>query len=72
MALDAGQALERIVKKQCGPPIRRNGSHRRYQGIPSSSPSPYHDGDDVTGNKVRRVLIEDVGLAEDEAREEVS
>lgn len=66
-----GAALARIVEKYCGPPIRQKGSHRRYQGRVVRFTFAYHDGAEVSGNNVRRVLIEDVGLSETEARNEV-
>lgn len=66
-----GRALERIIKKHCGPAIR-HGKHPIYQGQHKPFSYGYHDNADVTGNQVRRVLVEDVGLTEDEARKEVS
>jgi hypothetical protein len=66
-----GRALRRIIEKHCGSPIR-HGKHPFYQGKTKRFAYGYHDNDDVTGNQVRRILIEDVGLTEDEAREEVS
>ena len=66
-----GRALERIVKKHCGPAIR-HGKHPIYQGRSKPFAFGYHNSADVTGNQVRRVLIEDVGLTKDEAWEEVS
>lgn len=67
-----GAKLARIIEKHCGPPIRQSGSHRRYQGRHKKFTFAYHDNADVGGNNVRRVLIEDVGLTEAEARSEVS
>jgi predicted RNA binding protein YcfA (HicA-like mRNA interferase family) len=67
-----GAALARIIEKHCGQPIRQRGSHRRFQGRAVKFTFTYHDGAEVSGNNVRRILLEDVGLDEDEAREEVS
>lgn len=67
-----GAKLARIVEKHCGAYIRRSGSHRRYKGRHKEFTFSYHDRAEVSGNNVRRVLIEDIGLTDDEAREEVS
>jgi predicted RNA binding protein YcfA (HicA-like mRNA interferase family) len=67
-----GGDLARIIEKHCGKPLRQKGSHRRYKGRTRRFTFAYHDGADVTGNNVRRILLEDVGLTEDEARKEVS
>ncbi len=65
-----GKALERIVKKHCA--VIRHGKHPTYQGRSKRFAFGYHNNADVTGNQVKRILIEDVGLTEDEAWEEVS
>jgi predicted RNA binding protein YcfA (HicA-like mRNA interferase family) len=67
-----GAALARIIEKHCGAPQRRSGSHRRYKGKHRDFTFAFHDRAEVTGKIVRRVLIEDVGLSPDEARNEVS
>jgi hypothetical protein len=67
-----GAKLARIVKKHCGPYLRRSGSHRRYKGRHKEFTFTYHDGAEVSGDNVRRVLIEHIGLTEAEARKEVS
>jgi predicted RNA binding protein YcfA (HicA-like mRNA interferase family) len=67
-----GAKLARIVEKHCGSYIRRSGSHRRYKGRHKEFTFTYHDGAEVSGNNVRRVLIEHIGLTEAEARKEVS
>jgi len=48
--------------------VRRSGSHRRLAapGRPSITFSA-HDGDTVPPSRVRKILVDDVGLAEDEA-----
>jgi predicted RNA binding protein YcfA (HicA-like mRNA interferase family) len=48
--------------------VRRSGSHRRLKsaGRPSLTWA-YHDGRTLSPVEVRRVLIEQVGLAESEA-----
>jgi hypothetical protein len=66
-----GRKLAKIVEKHCEY-LRSSGGHRRYRGRHKEFTFAYHDGDDITGNMVRRVLIEDVGLTEAEARSEVS
>jgi hypothetical protein len=66
-----GAALARIVEKHCGSSLRRDGSHRRYQGRHKQFTFTYHDRAEVSGSNVRRVLIEDVGLTVTEARNEV-
>lgn len=67
-----GAALARIIEKHCGTPIRQNGSHRRYSGKHKEFSYAYHDRDEVNGNIVRRILVQDVGLSPPEARREVS
>lgn len=66
-----GRKLAKIIEKHCEC-LRRSGSHRRYQGRYKEFTFAYHDGDEITGNIVRRVLIDVVGLSEAEARREVS
>jgi|GEM_PF-4549193 hypothetical protein len=66
-----GRALERIIEKYCGPPVR-HGKHPIYQGRAKRFAFGYHNNAEVTGSQARRILIEDVGLTEDEARKEVS
>lgn len=64
--------LERIVRKFCGEPIRQAGSHRRFEGRKRKFTFTYHDGDEVAGYNVRRVLIDHIGLTLKEARKEVN
>jgi predicted RNA binding protein YcfA (HicA-like mRNA interferase family) len=66
-----GAALDRIVRKLCGDPIRQKGSHRTFQGRNGQFTFAYHDGAEVSGSIVRRVLIVDIGLSPEEARNEV-
>ncbi len=49
--------------------LRRSGSHRRMEapGRPSLT-FAFHDKATVPSGLVRKVLVRDVGLAEDEAR----
>lgn len=65
-----GRALRRAIEKHCGAPVRHS-KHPIYQGRTKRFAFGYHDNADVTGNQVRRILIEDVGLTDDEAWEEV-
>jgi predicted RNA binding protein YcfA (HicA-like mRNA interferase family) len=67
-----GAKLARIIEKHCGSYIRRSGSPRRYRGRQKEFTFAYHDGAEVSGNNVRRILIDDVGLTATEARKEVS
>jgi predicted RNA binding protein YcfA (HicA-like mRNA interferase family) len=48
---------------------RQSGSHRRMQS-PSYPPLTFafHDKATIPGGLVRKILVRDVGLAEDEAR----
>ncbi|MYR08085.1 addiction module toxin, HicA family [Gordonia sp. SID5947] len=64
--------LERIIRRHCGQPIRQSGSHRIYKGKHKKFTFAYHNGDEVGGNMVRRVLVNDVGLTPQDARGEVS
>lgn len=64
--------LVRIIERHCGQPTRQNGSHRRYKGKHKYFTFAYHNGDEINGNIVRRVLVNDVGLTAQEARGEVS
>ncbi len=66
-----GRKLAKIVEKHCVY-LRSSGGHRRYRGKRKEFTFSYHDGDDITGNNVRRILIEDIGLSEAQARKEVS
>jgi hypothetical protein len=66
-----GAALARIIERHCGKPLSQRGSHRKYQGLKIVFIFAFHDRAEVNGDKVRRVLIEDVGLSASEAREEV-
>jgi predicted RNA binding protein YcfA (HicA-like mRNA interferase family) len=49
--------------------IRQSGSHRRMKapGRPSLT-FAFHDKATIPSTQVRKVLVKDVGLAEDEAR----
>ena len=49
---------------------RQNGSHRKLEssnGYPTLGFS-FHDGVTVPGGAVKKILVKDVGLVEDEAR----
>lgn len=48
---------------------RRSGSHRRMES-PNHPPLTFafHDRATIAGGLVRKILVRDVGLAEDEAR----
>ncbi|WP_157900980.1 hypothetical protein [Mycobacterium terramassiliense] len=64
-------ALVRIIEKHCGAPQRRMKSQRRYKGKSREFTFAFPDRAEVSGKIVRRVLVEDVGLSPDEARNEV-
>jgi predicted RNA binding protein YcfA (HicA-like mRNA interferase family) len=50
-------------------PVRRTGSHRRMKA-PGRPPFTFafHDKATISGSLVRRILVTDVGLGENEAR----
>lgn len=49
--------------------VRQRGSHRRLEaeGLPSLT-FAFHDGATIPGGMVRKILVDQVGLSEDEAR----
>lgn len=53
--------------------VRQEGSHRplRAEGRPQLLLA-FHDGATVSGSLVRRMLVKDVGLSDDEARGVIS
>lgn len=64
----SGAALRRLLVVLCGPPERGRGSHQTFRSR-AGTPFTYafHDRKEVTGSIVRRILVNDVGLSEDEA-----
>jgi hypothetical protein len=67
----SGAELARIIEKRCGAPQRRRELRRRYKGNGREFTFAFDDGEEISGKSVRRILIEDVGLSLDEARNEV-
>lgn len=70
-ALKAQRLLAVLLREPLGYEIlRQRGSHRRLRsrnGFPDVAFS-YHDGASIPPGAVRKVLVMDVGLSEDEAR----
>jgi len=49
--------------------VRRPGSHRTMQAVGRPTIRvAFHDGREVSGNMVRKILVTDVGLSDEEAR----
>jgi predicted RNA binding protein YcfA (HicA-like mRNA interferase family) len=49
--------------------VRRSGSHRRLEALGRKPLSfSFHDGQTIPPGLVRKILVDDVGLAEHEAR----
>lgn len=51
--------------------VRQSGSHRKLEsrnGYPDTGFS-FHDGATIPGGAVKKILVKDIGLDEDEARE---
>jgi predicted RNA binding protein YcfA (HicA-like mRNA interferase family) len=67
----SGSKLRALIERYCGSPLRQSGSHRRYQGLREAFTYGYHDGRTVSGPMVRRILVKDVGLKEEDARKAV-
>lgn len=68
----SSKQLLKIIKKHCGEPIRKNGSHQTFH-------SPYTKKNftfaprkkDFKSGLVRKILIQDIGLTEEQALKEV-
>ena len=68
-----GKKMERIIRKHCAL-IRQKGSHRtfvRADGTGTPFTFSYYDNAILPGGKVRRTLINDVGLTIEQAEREV-
>jgi hypothetical protein len=66
-----GAELTRIIETHCGVPRRHRELHRQYKGRHREFTFAFDDRAEISGKTVRRILIEDVGLSPDEARNEV-
>ncbi len=71
-SLKSQQLLRVLLREPLGyEVVRQNGSHRKLKsrnGYPTLGFS-FHDGVTVPGGAVKKVLVKDVGLDEDKARE---
>lgn len=66
------RALVRILEREpCSCELlRQEGSHRRYRSATGQTFTfSYHDSVTVTGSVVRKILVRDVGLDADVARD---
>lgn len=63
-----GRQLFRVLKKIGYETVRQSGSHRRMvcDGRPPLTFS-YHDSQTIPPGVVKKILVSDVGMAEDEA-----
>lgn len=61
-----------ILERLCGPPIRREGSHRTFVSPFNGQQFTYsyHDSRDIRGSQIRRILVSEVGLTPQQARKE--
>ncbi len=62
-------AFRRVLESLGYRITRQKGSHKRLEadGRPPLRVS-FHDGQELPGSLVRKILVNDVGLTEDEAR----
>lgn len=71
-SLKAQKLLRVLLREPLGYEIvRQNGSHRKLEsrnGYPDIGFS-FHDGVTVPGGAVKKILVKDVGLNDDKARE---
>ncbi|MDC8974653.1 type II toxin-antitoxin system HicA family toxin [Mycobacterium marinum] len=68
-----GKEMDRIIRKFCTL-THQKGSHRTFErddGTGTPFTFSYHDGAIVPGGKVRRTLLNDVGLSIEQAEREV-
>ncbi len=63
--------LAAVLEKVCGPPLRQRGSHRQFARPDGGGTFTFafHDRETIPGGKVRRILVVDVGLSIERARE---
>jgi predicted RNA binding protein YcfA (HicA-like mRNA interferase family) len=69
-SMKARRLLAVLERKPLGYRVtRQSGSHRRMDAPGRSSLTfAFHDNATIPGGLVRKILVRDVGLAEDEAR----
>ncbi len=63
--------LAALLEKLCGQPVRQKGSHRQFarpDGVGTFT-FVFHDRETIPGGQVRRILVVDVGLSIERARE---
>ena len=67
----SGRQLAALIERFCGEPEHRKGSHRKYRSPRTGMlfVFAYHDRESIHGSQVRRILLTDLGLSIDEARE---
>ncbi len=60
-----------VLEKVCGRPLRQGGSHRQFARPDGGGTFTvaFHDRETIPGGKVRRILLVDVGLSIEHARE---
>ena len=61
--------LDRILRRLGYETVRQSGSHRtlKCEGRPTLHLG-FHDSQELSGGLVRKILVNDVGLSDDEAR----
>lgn len=67
-----GREMKAILTRLCGPPVY-GGKHPKFRNPTTGQlfPFGYHDQRDIRGDQVRRILVTDVGLTPEEAREAI-
>ncbi len=65
--------LAAVLVRECGPPIRQNGSHRVFRSVDGQSTFTFaiHDRKTVPGSLARRILVMDARLTIEQARKAV-
>ncbi len=65
--------LAAVLVRECGPPVRRNGSHRIFRSVDGlrTFTFSFHDRKTVPGSLARRILVVDAGLITEQARKAV-
>lgn len=67
------KTLLKIIKRYCGEPIRQRGSHMRFESSITGLKFTFAErrGGVFESATVKQILMEDIGLTEEQAREEV-
>lgn len=65
--------LAAVLVRECGPPIRQNGSHRIFRRVDGTGTFTFavHDRRTIPGSLARRILTRDAGMTDEQAREAV-